>query len=198
MIRDEWPLVSAAEMRALDQHTIETVGVPGEVLMEHAGAIVAREVAALRQPGGRVRVVCGRGNNGGDGLVVARLLHLRGIPVEIEWASAPRRLSPDASANWARARAAGCSVASARGRLPEGSVVVDAIFGTGLSRPLDAERIRTVRRINGLRPQVQVVSVDVPSGLDSDTGQSSPRALRSPKCATPSARRRRPRASSVS
>ena len=70
-----WPLLTAADMRALDAHTIETLGVPGEVLMESAGRAVAEAVLALRpDTGASVLVVCGRGNNGGDGFVVARHL----------------------------------------------------------------------------------------------------------------------------
>ena len=70
-----WPLVSAAQMRALDGYTIKTLGVPGDVLMESAGRAVVQAVLALLSPGDSVLVVCGPGNNGGDGLVVARHLH---------------------------------------------------------------------------------------------------------------------------
>ena len=72
-----WPLASAAEMRELDRHTIETLEVPGELLMESAGRAVAEAVLSVLPAGGSVLVVCGRGNNGGDGLVAARHLHAR-------------------------------------------------------------------------------------------------------------------------
>src|SRR5206468_3663803 len=71
-MRGAWPLVSAAQMRALDRHTIDTLRVPGDVLMESAGRAVVQAVLALLSPGESVLVVCGPGNNGGDGLVVAR------------------------------------------------------------------------------------------------------------------------------
>jgi NAD(P)H-hydrate epimerase len=76
-----WPLVSAAQMRALDRHTTSDLGVPGEVLMESAGRAVVAAVLPRLAPGDSVCVVCGPGNNGGDGLVVARHLHLLGVPV---------------------------------------------------------------------------------------------------------------------
>ena len=78
-----WQLVTAAEMRALDRHTIETLGVPGELLMESAGRAVAESVLEWREPGSEVVAVCGTGNNGGDGLVAARHLHLLGVPVRV-------------------------------------------------------------------------------------------------------------------
>ena len=76
-----WALASADEMRALDRHAIETLDVPGELLMESAGRAVAEAVLGLLAPGASVLVVCGRGNNGGDGLVAARHLHALGVPV---------------------------------------------------------------------------------------------------------------------
>ena len=74
MTRARWPLVDAAQMRALDRYTIEELGVPGDVLMESAGRAVAEVVLALRREAEPVCVVCGGGNNGGDGFVIARLL----------------------------------------------------------------------------------------------------------------------------
>ncbi|MBW1685821.1 MAG: hypothetical protein JRS35_12265, partial [Deltaproteobacteria bacterium] len=76
-----WPLVEAEVMRGLDRHTIETLGIPGEVLMENAGRAATELVLEELPAGGEVLVVCGAGNNGGDGFVVARQLALLGVPV---------------------------------------------------------------------------------------------------------------------
>jgi len=171
VLGDEWPLASAETMRALDLHTIEDLGISGELLMECAGLLVAREVVAALQPGGSVWVVCGPGNNGGDGLVVARQLHLRGLPVRVSLVSDPQKLHGDALASWRRAERVGVPTAASRSRLEPGSVVVDALFGTGLARAVTGPAAVAIRRINQCRPRAQVVSIDLPSGLHADTGQ---------------------------
>ena len=99
-----WPLVGAETMRALDRHTIETLGVPSELLMESAGRAAAEIVLEELPAEGEVLVVCGMGNNGGDGFVVARHLHLLGVPVRLALLGEPRRLRQDAAANARRAR----------------------------------------------------------------------------------------------
>lgn len=169
-----WPLVSAAEMRALDRHTIESLGVPADLLMECAGQAVAAQALRLRAalaPEAPLVVACGVGGNGGDGLVAARRLHMEGAPVRI-WPLAPRRFRGAAAANWRRAQAAGVPVARAPGLA--GALVVDALFGAGLSRPVAGEAAAAIRRIRAARqrrPGCRVLSVDLPSGLDADTGQ---------------------------
>ena len=168
-----WPLVSAAEMRALDAHTIDELGVSGEVLMESAGRAVVAQVLALLAPGGRVLVACGGGNNGGDGYVVARHLHGLRVPVEIWGVGDPARLRGDAAANRARAERLGVPVTTVP-ELAAGTVIVDAIFGTGLSRAVEgdaAQAIARVRSARSARTALTVVAIDLPSGLDADTGQ---------------------------
>jgi NAD(P)H-hydrate epimerase len=166
-----WPLVGAAGMRALDRHTIETLGVPGELLMESAGRAVAEAVLALRPARGAVLVACGPGNNGGDGLVAARHLHALGVPVQAVLVAPGAELSSDAAANLARARSAGVPLGGPRFAAPEGGVVVDAIFGTGLAREVTGPAAAAIRRIRDARGAARVVAVDLPSGLDADTGQ---------------------------
>jgi len=169
-----WPLVGAAAMRALDRHTIETLGVPGALLMESAGRAVAEAALAERAAAGRagdVLVVCGGGNNGGDGLVAARHLALLGVPVRVALVADPRRLAPDAAANLARARATGVPIATGPVRTAGAAVVVDALFGTGLARAVSGAPAAAIRRIAAARPAARVVAVDLPSGLDADTGQ---------------------------
>ncbi len=167
-----WPLVGADTMRALDRHTIETLGVPGELLMESAGRAVAEVV--LREPGGRagpVLVVCGAGNNGGDGLVAARHLALVGVPVRILLLGDPSRLRGDPAANLKRIRALGVELETGPVRTAGARIVVDAVFGTGLARAVEGAAAQALKRINAARPGARVVAVDLPSGLDADTGQ---------------------------
>lgn len=173
-----WALTTAAEMRALDEHTIEALGVPGEVLMESAGRAVA-EVALrlLRSKPGEVLVACGTGNNGGDGFVVARHLHVLGVPTRVALVGDPARLTADAAANHARACAAGvrCEVGAEAIAPPlPPAVLVDALLGTGLSRTVESSSVmgRAIAAIERERLRgARVVAVDVPSGLDADTGQ---------------------------
>ena len=167
----EWPLVGAEAMRALDRHTIEKLGVPGELLMECAGRLVAALAEAERAPGARVWVLCGPGSNGGDGLVAARHLQLRGVPVTVVLIGDPARVRGDAARNLERAERAGVALAGARWRAEPGDVLVDALFGTGLARSLEGEAAAAVKRVLAARPHCRVLAVDLPSGLDADTGQ---------------------------
>jgi NAD(P)H-hydrate epimerase len=169
--------MTADEMRRADRRTIEEVGLPGVVLMENAGAAVARVVEERFPRARRVAVLCGRGNNGGDGFVVARRLGGRaealvlGPEEGVEGDARTHLLAcrrsggrvtvvPDAEA-WTRTLP----------RLDEAELIVDAVLGTGLrSAPsgLAAEAIRAIgRRYDG---GVPVVAVDLPSGLSSDAG----------------------------
>lgn len=173
------PLHSAAQARARDRHTIDVLGVPGLVLMEHAGRAVADVVSAeLQRRPGSVLVVCGRGNNGGDGFVCARHLLARGVDVVVVSAGAPDQLTGDAAlAAGLYARAAahlahpGIAVGDLAARISSQtpSVIVDALFGTGLSRPLDEGIIAAVVAIDTVRERgAVVVAVDIPSGLPCD------------------------------
>src|SRR5262249_14718341 len=125
------------------------------------------------EPGDSVCVVCGPGNNGGDGLVAARHLHALGVPVRAALLS--ERLSGDAAAQLARARATGVAIEGKTWRAPASGGIVAALLGTGLARALAGDARASVRRINAARAArpgaVRVVAVDLPSGLDTDTGQ---------------------------
>jgi NAD(P)H-hydrate epimerase len=161
-------------MRALDRHTIETLGVPAELLMESAGRAVAEAAFALLPRGGGVLVVCGRGSNGGDGLVAARHLHLLGVPVRVALLASAASLRGDAAASLRRARAAGVAIEGERWRAPAAGVIVDAIFGTGLSRAVEGAAATSIRRIAASRAahaDLRVLAVDLPSGLCADSGQ---------------------------
>lgn len=170
-----WQLYGAAGSRKLDRHTIDTLGIPGDVLMESAGRAVCEAVLEQLRPGDRVMVVCGAGNNGGDGFVIARHLQLLGVSVRIALVGEEERLAADAAVNLKRARAVEVAIEGSRWRAPAAGVIVDAIFGTGLSRAVEGAAAASIRRINAGRDahrnSLRVVAVDLPSGLCADTGQ---------------------------
>lgn len=156
-------LLTAAEMGEADRRTIAG-GTPGIALMENAGRAVAVAAARLA-PEGPVLVLAGPGNNGGDGFVAARLLSERGRPVRVMLLGGEARLRGDAAE--ARARWTG-PVEAASLPLPPAALVVDALFGAGLARPLDGAAAALVAAMNdGPAP---ILAVDVPSGLPADDG----------------------------
>jgi len=167
----EWTLVSAEEMRALDQYTIEKLGVPDEVLMESAGRLIAAVALEERRSGGRVTCVCGPGNNGGDGFVAARHLHQWGVPVQIVLVAERASLRGAAARNLDRAERAEVPFGEAYGRAADGDVVIDALFGTGLAREVVGPAAAAVGWIEEQSPRARIVAADLPSGLDADTGQ---------------------------
>ncbi len=176
------PLLGAEQQRATDEWAIQARGIPGATLMEHAGAGLA-ELVSVRAPGGRVVVVCGKGNNGGDGLVAARLLREQGREVDVLLLAAGEELRGDAKANFDRlpGRAAR---AFDRDALAGASVIVDAILGTGFSgEPRDPAR-SAIEAINDAPGAPVVVACDVPSGVDASTGEVAGAAVRA--CATAS------------
>jgi ADP-dependent NAD(P)H-hydrate dehydratase / NAD(P)H-hydrate epimerase len=162
------PLFAADEMRALDRWAIEQQRIPSLELMERAGGEAARAVLALEFDG-PVRIVCGRGNNGGDGLVIARLLREHGLTADALLLFGPEDLSPDARGNLERVDARQVDAEALPDALEGSSVVVDAILGTGFTGsprpPLDA----AIEAIN--QAGATVVAVDVPSGVDASTGE---------------------------
>jgi len=156
-------LLTQAEMSRADRLAIEG-GTPGMTLMEAAGAAVAAETARLA-PAGPVLVLAGPGNNGGDGFVAARLLAGAGRPVRLMILGDPSRLRGDAAIAAGRWHG---PVEPAATPLPEAAVIVDALFGAGLDRPLDGAAAGLVAAINA--HPAPVVAVDVPSGLVADDG----------------------------
>jgi ADP-dependent NAD(P)H-hydrate dehydratase / NAD(P)H-hydrate epimerase len=169
------PLPDAETMRAVDRWAIEERGVAGLDLMERAGASVARAVERVA-PDGPVAVVCGKGNNGGDGLVVARLLRDAGREVTVVCVEPPEEFSGDASVNLARLPGDE-PVRMAVGAFTHATVVVDALLGTGFRGRPNGVVAEAIDAINAVGAPV-VVSVDVPSGVDASTGVVSARAVR--------------------
>ena len=159
-------VLTCAQMRAADEYTIRTLGVPSQELMERAGAAIAEEAEKLLGEcgGKRVLAVCGGGNNGGDGWCAARLLHEKGIDVCVF--SLSEELSADCSAQ--REKYTGSRVQSF---LRDADVVIDAIFGTGFHGEPQGEYAKAIRDINESR--AKVISADIPSGLNGDSGLST-------------------------
>ena len=162
-------LYSTAQVRALDAYAIETLGIPGYTLMKRAGEAALRYLRTRFPVAHRIVIVCGAGNNGGDGYVLARFAQAAGLTVTVLAATAPDLLRGDARQAFEDLRASGAQVHPyAPERLAEGEVIVDALLGTGLRGPAREDVARVIRDINSSgRP---VLAVDVPSGLDSDTG----------------------------
>jgi ADP-dependent NAD(P)H-hydrate dehydratase / NAD(P)H-hydrate epimerase len=174
------PVYTAPEMRALDTWAIEERGVPSLDLMERAGGEVARAITAL-SPDGPIRIVCGKGNNGGDGFVVARVLKTLGLPAEALLLFPADTLSGDAQTNLERLRAAAGDVREVDGdrlaaALERSSVVVDALLGTGFSGSPRAPLDTAIEAINAA--DARTVAVDVPSGVDASTGEVSGACVR--------------------
>ncbi len=165
----EWNLYRAAQAREIDRRAIEGEGIPGYTLMCRAGAAVF-EVITRGWPGvRRLAVVCGAGNNGGDGYVVARLAHAAGRAVTVLEAAPAARMGGDAARARAECVAAGVApVPFEPARLQEAELIVDAVFGTGLDREVGGDHAAVLAAID--RGAAPVVAVDVPSGLNADTG----------------------------
>jgi len=164
-------ILTAAESRAFDRMAIEEIGVPGAVLMENAALAVVEALVAGYPEVSRVAIVCGPGNNGGDGFAVARHLMTRGFEVDVALDRFGRDLSPDCAAQLEICRRIGLEVQElAAGdpdaRFADAPLLVDALFGTGLSRPLEgaaAARVESLARGGARR-----LAIDLPSGLDAD------------------------------
>ena len=171
-------IVTAEQMREMDRLTIQRYGVPSLTLMERAGEAVARAISErfARNAKKGVLIVAGKGNNGGDGLVVARLLKKKRIPCEVALLAGPDELSPDAAHNlrsFLRLKGKVIEISSNNmellgARIGKNALIVDAILGTGIKsevRGLFAEAIALVNAAG-----LPVVAVDIPSGLDTDKG----------------------------
>jgi NAD(P)H-hydrate epimerase len=183
--------LSREEVRAIDRRATEEFGVPGVVLMENAGRGAAELLVALGVRGRGV-VCCGKGNNGGDGLVVARHLDNRRVPVRVLLFCRPEELTGDAGVNCRIASRSGLpltvyaqappDMAALRGELAAAEWVVDALFGTGLSGPVRPPFDQVITAVN--ESAARVFAVDIPSGLDCDTGRPLGATVRAHHTAT--------------
>lgn len=168
-------VLTAEQMREVDRLTIEA-GIPGLILMENAAHRVIEAMARRYGPLGRRRIAvyCGKGNNGGDGLAVARILHVVHRPKELSvvLAAAPEEFAGDAAANLRMLQAAGVPFTTEPGpRAHQADLIVDALLGTGLSGPARGRPLDLIRWIHAAHAAADVVAVDIPSGMQSDRAQ---------------------------
>src|SRR3954466_14831793 len=177
MALPDWldPLYEAEEMRAVDRWAIEEQGVPSLDLMERAGIGLARITAELAKPGLPIRIVVGKGNNGGDGLVVARLLRDEGRELDVLITGDPADLKGDARANLDRLPGAGPIPFDAN-KLDGSGAVVDAMLGTGFEGEPREPVKSAIAAINAV--DWPVIACDVPSGVNATTGEVEGEAVR--------------------
>ena len=162
-------LYTAQQVRELDRRAIEEHGIDAYGLMSRAGAAAFAALATRWPAAGRVAVLCGPGNNGGDGYVIARLARERGLVVDLYPFADPQALEGAAGRAWEALAAAGVQPRGFEAReLSEADVVVDALLGTGLTRPVQGRLKSVIEAVN--RCGVPVLAVDIPSGLAADTG----------------------------
>jgi ADP-dependent NAD(P)H-hydrate dehydratase / NAD(P)H-hydrate epimerase len=172
-------ILSTAEMAEADRLTIAG-GIAGRALMENAGKAVAQAVAGRQSAGGRVVVLAGPGNNGGDGFVAARLLAERGYPVTVLLVGALDKLKGDAAT---AAKAWDRGVAAAKpGELAGADIVIDALFGAGLDRPVSGLAQAMIEAVNA--QAAPVVAVDLPSGINGTTGAVMGTAIKAQQTVT--------------
>ena len=166
--------ISPQDMREMEMAFLKGTLYPSILLMEHAAQAVVDELAALVPPNARVLFVCGSGNNGGDGCAAARLWLQRGGQADVWLMKSPSQMKGDAGVNAGLLSSCGASLTVLYGDAPElpddCAAIVDAIYGTGLSREIAGAALSAVRRMN--ESGLPVISVDIPSGVDGATGNA--------------------------
>ncbi|MGB9597299.1 MAG: NAD(P)H-hydrate dehydratase [Candidatus Poribacteria bacterium] len=173
-------VVTAKEMRNIDFQTINEIGIPGIVLMENAGSAVVKAIERdfPLSKFHRVAIFAGKGNNGGDGLVIARHLAQKGYEVTIYLLAEPEKFSGDALINLKIAQNIGLKIDyilsdeqlnERKADIKQNDIIIDAIFGTGLSGPVRGFAGSVIDYLNST--EIPIIAVDLPSGLDSDTGK---------------------------
>ncbi len=172
-------ILSAYEMKACDRDTSERIGIPSMVLMERASLSVVEAIAEIEGTlPKRVLVVAGTGNNGGDGLAVGRLLALKGADVAFFMVGDKRKMTAEARSQAEILENLGFSIQS-KLEMAEYDMVVDALFGVGLSREVEGEYRLAIEKIDLLRKRgARVCAVDIPSGICADTGKVLGAAVR--------------------
>jgi ADP-dependent NAD(P)H-hydrate dehydratase / NAD(P)H-hydrate epimerase len=181
-------ILTAAEMQRIDRITTERYGVPSLTLMENAGRAVVEFLEERFSPlaDQKIAVVCGRGNNGGDGLAAARLLRDRGLRPRVILLAESGAMKGDARVNLDRLTASGEPETAddpeawrkMRETLSGTTLLIDAILGTGLSKPLEGFLLDVARDLNAAFSQAHVVAIDLPSGVSADTGDLAGECVR--------------------
>lgn len=171
-------IVSASEMREIDRSTSERFGVPSLTLMENAGTAVANFILSNYSEERSIGIICGKGNNGGDGFVVARSLVERGRKVQVLLLCAPEELRGDAAAMFAKLQLAPIIVRDVSDLESDGAIdilnselLVDALLGTGFHPPVSALYVAAIGKLNA--SSAPIVAVDIPSGADADATQKA-------------------------
>ena len=165
--------ISPQDMQEMERAFLDGTGYPSLLLMEHASQAVADCLERYAAKGSRVLFVCGGGNNGGDGCAAARIWMQRGGKADVWLLSSPSRMKGDAGINASLLNVCGANMTILYGEAPEipgeCCAIVDALFGTGLSRALEGTALSAVERMN--ESGLPVIAVDIPSGVDGTTGQ---------------------------
>jgi ADP-dependent NAD(P)H-hydrate dehydratase / NAD(P)H-hydrate epimerase len=175
-VKPKMKTVSSLEMRRIEKITIEHYGIAGIVLVENAGRAVAESVEALfrkRKLGGKtIGIICGYGNNGGDGFVAARYLYNKGYKVSVICLKRSRIKSSDALSNLNIVKKLHIPIFNFNKNtaFKNYDVIIDALLGTGVKGTISGQFYEAIDKINASRKPV--VSADVPSGIDSDTGEA--------------------------
>jgi NAD(P)H-hydrate epimerase len=175
------------QVRAYDRRAIEQLGAPGVVLMENAGRSCAEKAIAMLGGSGNALVLCGGGNNGGDGFVIARHLIIAGVNVRTIVLAEEDKYKGDALINLGILKRIGAELVFSSepvviSQSLKTDIVIDAVLGTGFSGELRERTFAVIEQINSCG--VKILSVDVPSGLDCDTGQPSPIAVKADNTVT--------------
>ncbi len=175
------------QLREIDRRSIEDFNIPGVVLMENASRAVAdvAEEMLKRIDGSHILILCGGGNNGGDGLAAARHLHNRGALIRLRFTADPGQYKGDALINWRIVSAMKLDATSADLNEFETvacDLIIDSVFGTGLSKPPRAPFDQIVAAVENRA--VPVLAVDIPSGLDCDTGEPLGPTIRATRTVT--------------
>jgi NAD(P)H-hydrate epimerase len=174
---------SAASVRAMDRHAIERAGIAGYELMQRAGAAALDALQRHWPDAKRITILCGAGNNAGDGYVLARLARAAGIAVRVAATAEPAKLSGDAARAFSDFdRNGGKAEPIDASSLDGADVIVDALLGTGIDRPVQGTFRDAIEAVN--RARAPVLALDIPSGLDADTGLPHGAAVRATRTLT--------------
>ncbi len=179
--------VTREEMRSIDQAATQRFGIPSLLLMENAGSaaagIAAQQIPHLKTKNPKVLCLCGPGNNGGDAMVVTRHLFNRGFDVGYYLSASPKKNSYETALNLDILIKMGIrriqhheDLKALRLAIMESDFIVDGLFGIGLSRNLDTLNLEIIQAVN--ESKKQVLSLDIPSGMDSDTGHELPECIK--------------------
>lgn len=171
-------LITSESMQKLEKKLVESYRIPTQLLMENAGRNIVEKIShiELEKPWNQVAVVCGPGNNGGDGLVIARHLNLRfpSFPLTIFLVGNPERLKDDTALNYEICQRIGLPIQRVfpgnSPRFPQNTLIIDALFGTGLSKNVEGVFQEVINAINDTKESL-VIAVDVPSGIDATWGK---------------------------